>query len=84
MCPDGESSTWPFGSQADAQSAEPHQPGPDILLYSPVYNVPFFSGCFIRFSLASFQQFDDDTMLLGGFGNLRAMGLDISTDWGTF
>ena len=28
MCPDWESNWWPFGSQASAQSTEPHQPGP--------------------------------------------------------
>ena len=27
MCPDWESNQRPFGSQADAQSTEPHQPG---------------------------------------------------------
>ena len=27
MYPDGESNLWPFGSQAGAQSTEPHQPG---------------------------------------------------------
>ena len=27
MCPDWESNQWPFGSQAGAQSTEPHQPG---------------------------------------------------------
>ena len=26
-CPDWESNWWPFGSQAGAQSTEPHQPG---------------------------------------------------------
>ena len=29
MCPDWESNQWPFGSQASAQSTEPHQPGQD-------------------------------------------------------
>ena len=28
MCPDWESNQQPFGSQAGAQSTEPHQPGP--------------------------------------------------------
>ena len=28
MCPDWESNMQPFGSQADTQSIEPHQPGP--------------------------------------------------------
>ena len=28
MCPDWESNQRPFGSQARAQSTEPHQPGP--------------------------------------------------------
>ena len=27
MCPDWESNWLPFGSQASAQSTEPHQPG---------------------------------------------------------
>ena len=27
MCPDWESNWWPLGSQAGAQSTEPHQPG---------------------------------------------------------
>ena len=27
MCPDWESNQRPFGSQASAQSTEPHQPG---------------------------------------------------------
>ena len=27
MCPDWESNQWSFGSQAGAQSTEPHQPG---------------------------------------------------------
>ena len=27
ICPDWESNQWPFGSQASAQSTEPHQPG---------------------------------------------------------
>ena len=27
MCPDWESNWWPFGSQADAQSTDPYQPG---------------------------------------------------------
>ena len=27
MCPDWESNWWPLGSQASAQSTEPHQPG---------------------------------------------------------
>ena len=27
MCPDWEWNLWPFGSQADTQSTEPHQPG---------------------------------------------------------
>ena len=27
MCPDWESNLQPFGSQAGAQSTEPHQPG---------------------------------------------------------
>ena len=29
--PDWESNTWPFGSQAVAQSTEPHQPGPSCV-----------------------------------------------------
>ena len=29
MCPDWESNERPFGSQASAQSTEPHQPGQD-------------------------------------------------------
>ena len=31
MCPDWESNWWHFGSQAGAQSTEPHQPGLDFL-----------------------------------------------------
>ena len=34
MCPDWESNQWPFGSQADTQSTEPHQPGPYIIFKS--------------------------------------------------
>ena len=30
MCPDWESNRRPFGSQAGAQSTEPHQPEPKI------------------------------------------------------
>ena len=30
MCPDWESNQWPFGTQAGAQSTEPHQPGLDL------------------------------------------------------
>ena len=30
VCPDQESKWRPFGSQACAQSTEPHQPGPDL------------------------------------------------------
>ena len=29
MCPDWESNLQPFGSQADTQSTEPHEPGLD-------------------------------------------------------
>ena len=29
MCPDWESNLQPFGLQADAQSTEPQQPGPN-------------------------------------------------------
>ena len=32
MCPDWELTWRPFGSQASAQSTEPHQPGPEISL----------------------------------------------------
>ena len=32
MCPDGESNQQPFGSQAGAQSTEPHHPGRERLL----------------------------------------------------
>ena len=31
MCPDWESNQVPFGSQAGAQSTEPHQPGAHVL-----------------------------------------------------
>ena len=30
MCPEWELNQQPFGSQAGAQSTEPHQPGPDF------------------------------------------------------
>ena len=33
MCPDWEWNQWPFGSQARAESAEPHQPGKKLILY---------------------------------------------------
>ena len=32
MCPDWGSNRWPFGSHADTQSTEPHQPGLNIIL----------------------------------------------------
>ena len=32
-CPDWESNQRPFGSQADAQSPELHQPGPDCFFF---------------------------------------------------
>ena len=32
MCPDWESNQGPFGSQASAQSTEPHQPGQVIVV----------------------------------------------------
>ena len=37
MCPDQESNRWPFGSQACAQSTEPHQPGQDVPLWHKDY-----------------------------------------------
>ena len=33
MCPDWELNWWPFGSQANTQSTEPHQPGHLFLIY---------------------------------------------------
>ena len=33
MCPDWESNQWPFGSQAGAQSTEPHQPGHNLKIF---------------------------------------------------
>ena len=33
MCPDWELNCQPFGSQAHAQSTEPHQPGQILFLY---------------------------------------------------
>ena len=33
MCPDWESNRQPFGSQAGAQSTEPHQPGLNGISY---------------------------------------------------
>ena len=33
MCPDWESNWRPFGSQAGAQSTEPHKPGPYFLIF---------------------------------------------------
>ena len=33
MCPDWESNWRPFGSQAGAQSTEPHQPGPYLFTF---------------------------------------------------
>ena len=32
MCPDWESNQQPFGSQTNAQSTEPHQPGLELLI----------------------------------------------------
>ena len=31
MCPDWELTGWPCGSQASAESTEPHQPGPGFM-----------------------------------------------------
>ena len=33
ICPEWELNQWPFGSQAGAQSTEPHQPGQEKCLY---------------------------------------------------
>ena len=38
MCPDWESNLQPFGSQAGAQSTEPHQPG--LNTYFSYTNIP--------------------------------------------
>ena len=35
-CPDWESDRWPFGSQASAQSTEPHQPGLRTIIFKIV------------------------------------------------
>ena len=35
MCPDWESNQLSFGSQAGAQSTEPHQPGLIITIFNP-------------------------------------------------
>ena len=37
MCPDWESNWQPFGSQASAQSTEPHQPELDFFIYYVKY-----------------------------------------------
>ena len=39
MCPHGESSWQPFGSQAGAQSTEPHQPGQNM---GKILSIPRF------------------------------------------
>ena len=41
MCPDKELNQLPFGSQAGAQSPEPHQPGPIVSFHSMLmcYNI---------------------------------------------
>lgn len=52
-----------------------------FLVYLPVGNVPLFSGCFIRFSLLGFQQFDDDNVPWGDFlGGFLDLGLEMSTN----
>ena len=33
MCPGWELNQQPFGSQSGAQSAEPHQPGPELYTF---------------------------------------------------
>ena len=40
MCPSWELNQWPFDSQADAQSTEPHQPGHNNYQLSNTYYVP--------------------------------------------
>ena len=37
ICPDWESNQQPFGSQAGAQSTEPHQPGTEFVLTVALY-----------------------------------------------
>ena len=37
MCPDWESNSQPFGSQASAQSTEPHQPGLIFYYFSRIW-----------------------------------------------
>ena len=39
MCPDSESNWQPFGSQAGAQSAEPHQPGLQYFLIKEIIKI---------------------------------------------
>ena len=38
MCPDWESNQWPFGSEAGAQSTEPHQPGHSLDIFILYWN----------------------------------------------
>ena len=40
LCPDWESNPQPFGSQAGAQSTEPHQRGPDLKFYEKISELP--------------------------------------------
>ena len=39
ICPDPESNQRPFGSQAGAQSTEPHQPRPSLLKLNKLYGL---------------------------------------------
>ena len=77
MCPDWESNWWPFGSQASAQSTEPHQPGltPHSLLCSTtglmsVLVMVWWMKCVS--GIPSWVHFEHwVTRILGDFGKTR-------------
>ena len=52
MCPDWESNQWPFGSQADTQSTEPHQPGMK-LIFNCIVSIIILSLSVIYFCLVT-------------------------------
>ena len=52
MCPDWELNQRPFGSQASAQSTEPHQPG--LLLYFFLFVIKVFPLFFRTLEEATF------------------------------
>ena len=61
MCPDQELNQRPFGSQAGAQSMEPHQPGPELFVlkwlifcYTNFTSINYFLR-FFSFSILLFK-----------------------------